>query len=482
MSEAPEPKKNSEPAAAPAPAAAPDAAPVPAAAGAAAPAAPKPAAKPAPVKVPLPDPVLNRRDGRLLEDRFATWPQPIFDSKWSRPSYRMGAGLLAGIFLGFAVLGILVGELSKWGDLAYGLLGRLVDFAGPRLLGHPLPAATTDVVWIAIKVLIVLHVILLNGLWSIWWERKISAHIQSRVGPTYAGSPKGWNFHGWAQTAIDGIKLLLKEDITPAAADAPVHALAPAIVVVPCVIAFAPVLFGRELAAASLDIGTLYIFAFAGISVIGVVMAGWASGNKYSLLGGLRAAAQIVSYELPRGFSIVPVLMFAGSLDLAVIAKAQEGYWWGVVPRWFVFYPVVGQLAFAIFLIASIAETNRVPFDIPEAESELVGGFHTEYSGMKWSIFFLTEYGYVLLGSFLLATFFLGGGASPINAVPFTSIPSWLWMLGKAMLMMFTFLWVRWTLPRFRVDQLMDFCWKFLLPWSFANIALAGILLALRHK
>jgi NADH-quinone oxidoreductase subunit H len=364
-----------------------------------------------------------------------------------------------------------VGELSHWGDVIYKLIATFIAQKG-------LPAVTTQFIWIAIKVLIVLHIILINGLWSIWWERKISAHIQSRVGPTYAGSPKGWNFHGWAQTAIDGIKLLLKEDITPAAADQWVHALAPAIVVIPCIIAFAPVLFGHELAAASLDIGTLYIFAIAGISVIGVVMAGWASGNKYSLLGGLRAAAQIVSYELPRGFSIVPVLMFAGSLDLSVIAKAQEGYWWGAIPRWFIFYPVVGQLAFIIFLIASIAETNRVPFDIPEAESELVGGFHTEYSGMKWSIFFLTEYGYVLLGSFLLATFFLGAGASPINLPVFLMIPSWLWMLAKAMLMMFVFLWVRWTLPRLRVDQLMDFNWKFLLPWSFVNILIAGVYLA----
>jgi len=484
MSDKHDEKKKKPEAAAPAPAPAPVPAPAPAsapapvpvaaaapAAGAPAAAAPKPAPKPAPVKVPLPDPVLNRKNGRLLEDRFATWPQRIFDSKWSRPGYQLGAAMLAGIFLGLALFGGLIGELAPWADKLYALIGSFVAAKG-------LPPLTTDAVWIAIKVLIVLHVILLNGLWSIWWERKISAHIQSRVGPTYAGSPKGWNFHGWAQTAIDGIKLLLKEDITPAAADQWVHALAPAIVIVPCVIAFAPVLFGREMAAASLDIGTLYIFAFAGITVIGVVMAGWASGNKYSLLGGLRAAAQIVSYELPRGFSVVPVLMFAGSLDLSVIADAQAGYWHGIVPRWFIFYPVVGQVGFLIFLIASIAETNRVPFDIPEAESELVGGFHTEYSGMKWSIFFLTEYGYVLLGSFLLATFFLGGGASPINLAPFTLVPSWLWMLGKAMLMMFTFLWVRWTLPRFRVDQLMDFCWKFLLPWSFANILVAGLYLA----
>jgi NADH-quinone oxidoreductase subunit H len=186
----------------------------------------------------------------------------------------------------------------------------------------------------------------------------------------------------------------------------------------------------------------------------------------------------MVSYELPRGFAVVPVLMFAGSMDLAVITQSQAGYWHGVLPKWFIFYPVFGQIAFVIFLIASVAETNRVPFDIAEAESELVAGFHTEYSGMKWSIFFLTEYGYVLLASFLLSTFFMGGGASPFYFDHF--VPSWIWMLAKAMLMMFVFIWFRWTFPRMRVDQLMDFNWKFLLPWSFVNIALAGVYLMVR--
>ncbi|OGR89893.1 MAG: hypothetical protein A3J74_04655 [Elusimicrobia bacterium RIFCSPHIGHO2_02_FULL_57_9] len=354
----------------------------------------------------------------------------------------------------------MIGELAPLGDTLYQLIASVASAGG-------LPQTATEATWIMIKALIILHVVLINGLWAVWWERKISAHIQSRVGPTYAGG-----FHGWAQTILDGIKLLLKEDITPAVADKWVHALAPAIVVVPVIIAFAPVSFGSQLAAADIDVGVLYIFAFAGISVIGVVMGGWASGNKYSLLGGLRATAQLVSYELPRGFSVVPVIMFSGSLDLSVIAHAQAGYWLGFIPKWFIFYPLVGQLAFIIFLIASVAETNRTPFDIPEAESELVSGFHTEYSGMKWSMFFLTEYGYVLLACFLLATFFLGGGAAPLPGLEI--IPSWIWMLGKAMAMMFVFLWVRWTFPRFRADQLMDFNWKFLLPWSFANIAFAA--------
>ncbi len=424
--------------------------------------APKPAPKAA--AKPLPTPVFNERHGKLiLNSRY--WPTELWKSPWSLPSYRKGALVLFGLIAGILLTGAAVGELSRWADKLYALIAAFVA-------ARHWPAVTTDAVWDLIKILIVLHVVLINGLWAIWWERKISAHIQSRVGPTYAG---GW--HGWAQTLLDGVKLLLKEDITPTAADKWVHALAPAIVVAPVIIAFAPVTFGKQLAAANLDMGVLYIFAFAGISVIGVIMAGWASGNKYSLLGGLRASAQLVSYELPRGFSIVPVLMFAGSLNLSTIADAQAGYWHGL-PRWFIFYPVIGPLAFVIFLIASVAETNRTPFDIPEAESELVSGFHTEYSGMKWSIFFLAEYGYVLLASFLLATFFLGGGASPFAFDHV--IPSWIWMLGKAMLMMFTFLWIRWTFPRLRADQLMDFNWKFLLPWSFANIAFAGLFLLFR--
>ncbi len=430
--------------------------------------APPPAAKPAPAatsaaaktaaKAVYPKPVFNESAGRLLHDtRY--WPTEKWANPWGDPGYRRAAGLLAAIILGIFGAGWLIGELSRWGN-------RLYDVMALRL---PPPAVAAA--WIAIKALIVLHIVLINGLWAIWWERKISAHMQSRLGPMRAGG-----FHGWAQTILDGIKLLFKEDITPEAADKLVHALAPAVVVAPAVMAFAPVLFGSELAAADLDMGVLYIFAVAGISVVGVVMAGWASGNKYSLLGGLRAAAQVVSYELPRGFSVVPVIMLAGSLNLAVIDSAQSGYWAGFWPKWFIFYFPVGPIAFLIFLIASVAETNRTPFDIPEAESELVSGYHTEYSGMKWSIFFLAEYAYVLLACFLLATFFLGGGQPPFPGLGF--IPSWIWMLAKAMVMMFVFLWIRWTLPRFRVDQLMDFNWKFLLPWSFANIAMAGLLVA----
>ncbi|HAH05246.1 MAG TPA: NADH-quinone oxidoreductase subunit NuoH, partial [Elusimicrobia bacterium] len=364
--------------------------------------------------------------------------------------------MLAGLLLAGLAFALGVGELSSWIRLADARLFILLASLG-------LPNEAAEGVWVLAKVVAVMVVFILAPIVIVWWERKISAHMQSRFGPMRTGG-----FHGWLQTVADGIKLLLKENITPAAADPWVHLLAPTVALVPALVAFAPVSFGRELAAADIDIGTLYVFAMAGISVIGIMMAGWGSANKYSLLGGLRSAAQLVSYELPRAFSIVPILMFAGSLNLTKIVAAQQGAWLGFIPRWFIFYPVVGQLAFLIFLIASVAETNRTPFDIPEAESELVSGFNTEYSGIKFAMFFMAEYGYLLLSCMLLATFFLGGGGAPL---PFLRvIPSWAWFLGKTIGLIFCFLWFRWTFPRLRVDRLMDFNWKFLLPWSFANI------------
>jgi NADH-quinone oxidoreductase subunit H len=451
METTPEPKPPTPSAAAPADAPKP-----------AAPAAAKPAPPP---KKELPKPVFNEKNGRLIPREQRYWPNEFWQDPWSLPRYRNAAIMLAAIFIALFGGAAAVGELGRFARPLHLLIGR----ACTHFL---LPAWTIDAVWILIKILIVVHVVALAPIFLVWWERKISAHMQSRFGPMTVGG-----FHGWLQTIADGIKLMLKENITPAHADTWVHRLAPAVVCAPAILAFAPVSFGKDLAAADIDVGVLYIFAVAGISVVGIMMAGWGSGNKFSLLGGLRSAAQLVSYELPRTFSIVPVLMFAGSMNLTQIAQGQSGYWFGVIPRWYIFYPVVGQLAFVIFLIASVAETNRIPFDIPEAESELVAGFHTEYSGMKFSLFFLAEYAYMLLACLLMAAFFLGGGAAPLPFLAF--IPSWAWFLAKSMFLVFCFLWFRWTFPRFRVDRLMDFNWKFLLPWSFANIAFAGLYLLL---
>ncbi|PIP82440.1 MAG: NADH-quinone oxidoreductase subunit NuoH [Elusimicrobia bacterium CG_4_9_14_3_um_filter_62_55] len=362
--------------------------------------------------------------------------------------------------------------MKLWNTL-FAVLGRVAAAAGASadsVAAAKAFAETSPWIWSPLKVILVLHVILVAPIFLVWWERKISAHMQSRFGPMYVG----W-FHGVLQTVADGIKLLLKENIQPASADSWVHRLAPAVVCFPAILAFAPVSFGGDLIAADIDVSVVYIFAMAGISVVGIMMAGWGSGNKYSLLGGLRSAAQLVSYELPRGFAIMPVIMFAGSLSLVRIADAQSGTWFGFVPRWFIFYPVVGQLSFLIFLIASVAETNRTPFDIPEAESELVAGFHTEYSGMRFSLFFLAEYAYMLLACLLMSAFFFGGGNPPLPGLDF--VPGWYWFLGKTMALVFLFMWFRWTFPRLRVDRVMDLCWKFLLPWSFANIAFAGLYL-----
>jgi NADH-quinone oxidoreductase subunit H len=444
----------------------------------------KPAAKPAPAKpkpkpkVVIKDPVFNEAQGRLLhKDRM--WPTTVWANRWSLPRYQMGALKLA-ILLGLLTGGALAinnfGAQAFWQiwGFVWGLLGSAAAAVGIQpetVKAVRVFHETSAWVWTPVKVLIVLHIILVAPIFFVWWERKISAHMQSRFGPMYVGG-----FHGWLQTIADGIKLLLKENITPSSADNWIHTLAPAVVVVPAILSFAPVYWGSAgLSAANIDVGVVYIFAMAGVSVVGIMMAGWGSGNKYSLLGGLRSAAQLVSYELPRTFSIVPVLMFAGSFNLEVISNAQAGYWVGVVPRWFVFYPVVGQIAFLIFLIASVAETNRIPFDIPEAESELVAGFHTEYSGMKFSLFFLAEYAYMFLACCLMAAFFFGGGAAPLPFLDF--LPGWYWFIAKTLCLVFLFLWFRWTFPRFRVDRLMDFNWKFLLPWTFANIALAGLYL-----
>lgn len=299
----------------------------------------------------------------------------------------------------------------------------------------------------------------------VYAERKISAFMQARLGPMVVGP------YGILQTLADGIKLLFKEDIIPIGADRVLHVLAPIVACAPVFVCFAPVPFGKGLIPIDLDIGVLFIFAVSGVTSIGILMAGWGSGNKFSMLGGLRGAAQLVSYEIPRVLSVVPILMMYGTLSLSGIAVAQEGRWMGFLPKWFIFYPVIGQIAFLLFLIASVAETNRTPFDIPEAESELVAGFHTEFSGLKFALFFLAEYAYVFLSAAMAVALFMGGGDG------FSAgglLPSWLWFLGKTFAIVFLFLWFRWTFPRLRVDRLMQFCWQFMLPWSIANILLTG--------
>jgi len=309
-------------------------------------------------------------------------------------------------------------------------------------------------------------------LFSNWLERKVSAHIQDRLGPMETG---GW--HGWSQAIADAIKLLVKEDIIPTAADSRLFRLAPYIVFVGSLAGFAVLPFAMNLIGSDLNIGVYYIIAVSSLVVIGILMAGWASNNKWALYGAMRSAAQMVSYEVPVALSLlVPVLM-SGSLSMQDIVQNQEGGFW----RWYVFraFPF-SLISFVIYFWASLAEVNRTPFDIPEADSELVAGYFTEYSGMRFAIFFLAEYGNMFVVSAIAATLFLGGWQPILPALKF--IPGPFWFVGKAFALVLMQMWLRWTLPRLRVDQLMHVCWKIFLPFSFANLMIVGLWTVLAKK
>lgn len=294
------------------------------------------------------------------------------------------------------------------------------------------------------------------ALFLVWWERKISAHIQQRFGPMMTG------WHGVFQTIVDALKLLQKEDITPTAADRRVFFWAPVICFVCAYAVYVVIPFGKGLIISDLNIGILYIMAITTFTVISLLMAGWGSNNKYALLGGMRSVAQGVSYEVPLVLSVIGVVMVAGSMSMNDIVLAQSG-WYGF--RWNVFFQPLG---FVIFIIAATAEANRTPFDLPEAEQELVAGYNIEYSGMKFAMFFLAEFVNMFTASAIATTVFLGGWNGPF-------LPSWMWFMGKAMFMVFVLMWFRWTYPRLRVDQLMEFAWKVLVPLAFLNIIYVGV-------
>jgi NADH-quinone oxidoreductase subunit H len=305
------------------------------------------------------------------------------------------------------------------------------------------------------------------ALFAVWWERKISAHMQDRLGPMRTG---GW--HGWSQTIADILKLIQKEDIIPAAADRKLFNLAPFIVFTGSYAAFAAIPFSAAYVGAEINIGLFYIIAISSLVVIGLLMAGWASNNKWSLFGAMRSAAQIVSYEIPVAVALLSVIMIVGSFDLQEINRMQSGPIW----HWFVFqkFPFL-FIAFIIYFIASLAEVNRTPFDIPEAESELVAGYHTEYAGMKFALLFLAEYANMFAVAAIATTLFLGGWNSPFGEL--LSGPIWglLWFLGKGLAIVFVQMWLRWTLPRLRVDQLMYVGWKVLIPFSFVCVIGVGL-------
>jgi NADH-quinone oxidoreductase subunit H len=296
-------------------------------------------------------------------------------------------------------------------------------------------------------------------------ERKGLGRIQNRYGPNRVGP------YGLLQPLADGLKALTKEDVVPHTADKIVHFLAPLVLVVPVFLALAVVPMGRNMTALDMDAGVLFFFAVGAATELSVFMAGWSSRNKYSLLGAMRAIAQMISYEVPLILSAVTVIMAAGSLSPSGIVEAQAGYW-GLLPQWYVLTPW-GLAGFILFMIAGTAESNRSPFDLPEGESEIIAGYYTEYSGFKFALFFLGEY----LGMFGISglgiTLFLGGWHAPLACLEW--IPSYVWFFSKLLALIAMFIWVRGTLPRLRLDQLMSFAWKFMLPMTLANMLAAGV-------
>ena len=332
-----------------------------------------------------------------------------------------------------------------------------------------------------IKIVIAVALLLTAVAYTVWLERKVVGHIQNRWGPTRVGP------FGLLQPLADGLKFIFKEDLTPPHVYKPLYIAAPMIALIFALTSISIIPVGNWINVAGIrtplqitdvNIGLLIVLGITSLGVYGVALAGWSSNSKYSLLGGLRASAQMVSYEIALGLSLVGVLILAGSFSLHDIVEAQSGTFWGFIPRWNIFQ---GQfVAFFIYLMAAYAETNRVPFDLPEAETELVAGYHTEYSAMKFAMFFMAEYANMITVACLATILFLGGW----KGLPYG--PGWLqdlpvfWFGLKVFCFLFLYIWVRGTLPRFRYDQLMAFGWKFLLPLAIANLVVTALVVALK--
>ena len=333
----------------------------------------------------------------------------------------------------------------------------MLDFINPTLVAH------------LVLIFLIFNILVLSAAFMVWMERKVCAYIQDRPGPNRVGP------EGLLQPFADVIKLLFKEDLKPAAADTLVFLIAPVISTATAFAAFSVVPFGTEttlfgllseplrLEVTDVNVAVLVVFAIASMGVYGIVLAGWSSNSKYSLLGSLRSAAQMISYELSYGLALAAVVMLAGSLSLREIVTNQAGYWFYVIPKWYVFLQPIG---FIIFMTAGVAETNRAPFDFPEAEQELVAGYHTEYSSMSFALFFLAEYINMVTVSAVATSLYLGGWLGPL----LPDWMGWIWFLVKVFALLFFYVWMRWTLPRYRYDQLMEFGWKVLLPVAVVNL------------
>jgi NADH-quinone oxidoreductase subunit H len=347
----------------------------------------------------------------------------------------------------------------------------------------------TDIIILVVKIFVVLNIFLIGAAYVVLLERKVSAWIQNRIGPNRTG------WRGSLQSFADVIKLVMKEDIVPAQADKSFHFLAPVITIAIAIAVWAlipfaaPFTVGEKIidptVAPNLNVGLLILLALSSLGVYGITLAGWASNNKYSLLGGLRSSAQMISYELSMGLSLIGMMLVMGSLNVTEIVVQQSGYWFGgALPKWNIF---IQPLGFIIFLVAAFAETNRAPFDLAEAEPELVGGFHTEYSGLKFGLFFLGEYGNVILMSALMSTLFFGGYHFPwVEDLAFfkeheilRALLQFSALFAKTLFFVFFFIWVRWSIPRFRYDQLMNLGWRVMFPLALVNTIITAIVLKL---
>ena len=334
-----------------------------------------------------------------------------------------------------------------------------------------------------IKIILVIFILLTAVAYTVWLERKVVGRMQNRWGPTRVGP------FGLLQPAADGIKFLFKEDLTPPHVYKPLYIAAPMLAVIFAITSIAVIPFGNSVVIGShtiplqitdVNIGLLVVLGITSLGVYGVALSGWSSNSKYSLLGGLRASAQMVSYEIALGLSLVGVLILAGTFSLRGIVDAQAGHFGPWIPNWFIFKG--GQIvAFFIYLTAAYAETNRIPFDLPEAETELVAGYHTEYSAMKFAMFFMAEYSNMITVACLASLLFLGGWSGPVFGPDILqAILPVFWFALRVFVFLFIYIWVRGTLPRFRYDQLMAFGWKFLLPVAIANLVITALVVALK--
>ncbi|MDR2875805.1 MAG: NADH-quinone oxidoreductase subunit NuoH [Methylobacillus sp.] len=337
------------------------------------------------------------------------------------------------------------------------LLNTLQQFFGPLW----------PVVWGLAKIIAIIAPLMIGVAYLTLAERKVIGFMQVRIGPNRVG------YFGLLQPIADGVKLLFKEIILPTAANKFLFLLAPVLVFAPALAAWAVIPFDLELVLADIDAGLLYILAMTSVGVYGVIIAGWASNSKYAFLGSLRSAAQIVSYEIAMGFALVGVLMCANSLNLGQIVQGQAGGFW----NWY-FIPLFPL--FIVYFISAVAETNRAPFDVAEGESEIVAGFHVEYSGMAFAVFFLAEYANMILVATLAATMFLGGWQPPLDIKPFTLLPGFLWLALKICVMLFFVIWLRATFPRYRYDQIMRLGWKVLIPVTLVWIVVIGAMMQTR--